>query len=97
MKEASARALFLVYLGLMALLAFTAWASYWHPPWLANSMSLAIACAKAWLILLYYMHLRYRSLRLRLAASAGLIWMFFLFSITLGDYLTRGMIGVPGK
>jgi cytochrome c oxidase subunit 4 len=97
MKEASARTLLLTYLALMALLGLTAWASYWHPTWLANTASLTIACAKAWLILLYFMHLRYRSLRLRLAASLGLIWLFFLFFITLGDYFTRGMLGILGK
>lgn len=89
--------LFATYLALLGLLAFTALASSLSPTWLSNSLSLFIALAKATLILLIFMELRYRSARYRVVALAGLFWLFFLLAITMSDYLTRGMVQVIGK
>jgi cytochrome c oxidase subunit 4 len=93
----SRKALALTYLGLMFLLLLTALASSLPERWLSTSLSLGVAVLKAVLILAFFMQLYYRSLRVRVLATASLLWLFFLFGITLADYLTRGMIGVPGK
>jgi cytochrome c oxidase subunit 4 len=85
------------YLALLALLAATAWASRLSTPWLSVTLSLGIAALKAGVILLFFMHLRYRSLRVVTVALASTLWLLFLFGITLADYLTRGSIGVPGR
>jgi cytochrome c oxidase subunit 4 len=47
-------------------------------------VALAVAIVKAILIALFFM--------LHLAAVAGAIWLLFLISLTLGDYLTRGWV-----
>ena len=51
--------------------------------------AIAIATAKAALIALYFMHVRYNSNLARLFAVAGFLWLAILIGMTLGDYLTR--------
>jgi cytochrome c oxidase subunit 4 len=55
-------------------------------------VALAVAITKAILIALFFMHVKGSSRVLHLAAMAGVIWLLFLISLTLGDYLTRGWI-----
>ena len=55
-------------------------------------VALAVAMTKAILIALFFMHIKGSSRVLHLAAVAGVIWLLFLISLTLGDYLTRGWI-----
>ena len=51
--------------------------------------ALAIACLKATLVVLYFMHVRY-STRLTWAVVAGSVfWLGILLVLTFGDYLTR--------
>jgi cytochrome c oxidase subunit 4 len=51
--------------------------------------ALAIACVKATLVVLFFMHVRY-STRLTWAVVVGsLLWLVILLALTLGDYLTR--------
>lgn len=64
---------------------------------LNNVVALAIAASKAALVGLFFMHLRWSSRLLPLAAVAGLFWLSLLIAGSLGDYFTRGMLGVPGK
>jgi cytochrome c oxidase subunit 4 len=54
--------------------------------------ALAVAIAKAILIALFFMHIKGSSRVLHLAAVAGVIWLLFLISLTLSDYLTRGSV-----
>ena len=55
-------------------------------------VALAVAITKAILIALFFMHIKGSSRVLHLAAVAGVIWLLFLISLTLGDYLTRGWV-----
>jgi cytochrome c oxidase subunit 4 len=55
-------------------------------------VALAIAIMQATLIALFFMHIRGSSPLLHLAAIAGVIWLLFLISLTLGDYATRGWV-----
>lgn len=54
--------------------------------------ALAISIGKALLVALFFMHLKGSSPLLRLAATAGLIWLLILLSLTLSDYFTRGWV-----
>lgn len=90
------RTLIFVGAGLLALTALTIGASLldlgiWHTP-----VALAIAGAKAVLILLYFMHLRYSPGLTRLVFVAGILWLGILIAGTMDDALTRGWFGVPG-
>ncbi len=52
-------------------------------------VALAIAVCKAGLVVVFFMHLRSGSRVTKLAAMAGLIWLAFMFALTLSDFLTR--------
>ncbi|MCG3160753.1 MAG: hypothetical protein JMDDDDMK_01828 [Acidobacteria bacterium] len=49
-----------------------------------------IACAKASLVALIFMHLRYSRHLMSIVAVGALFWLGILVALTLGDYLTRG-------
>lgn len=55
-------------------------------------VALAIGIAKALLVALFFMHIKGSSRLLHLAATAGVIWLLILLSLTLGDYFTRGSV-----
>jgi cytochrome c oxidase subunit 4 len=51
--------------------------------------ALLIAGAKAGLIVLFFMHVRYSSRLTMLVAGAGFFWLVILFFFTFSDYVTR--------
>ena len=55
--------------------------------------ALLIAGAKATLIVLFFMHVRYSSRLTMLVAAAGLFWLVILFFFTFSDYVTRAGVG----
>ena len=56
----------------------------WNPV-----IALAIACTKATLVVLFFMHVRYSSKLTKLTVAAGFFWLMLLISLSLSDYLTR--------
>lgn len=74
---------------LFLLLAATIVASKLSLGTAAPIVALGIAAAKAALVALFFMHLRYSNGISRLFAFAGLFWLVILMGITLADYLTR--------
>lgn len=79
----------IVWLALFVLLGATALIAY-IPLGTGNAMvSVAIGGIKAILIGLFFMHLRRSSGTLWLASLAGFVFLFTLFLLTFGDYLTR--------
>jgi cytochrome c oxidase subunit 4 len=58
-------------------------------------VAVAIATAKAILILLYFMHIRYSRPLTWAVAGAAFFWLFILFGLTLSDYLTRKLPNAP--
>ncbi|MEO6810601.1 MAG: cytochrome C oxidase subunit IV family protein [Isosphaeraceae bacterium] len=59
--------------------------------------SLTIAVAKAVLIVLYFMHIRWSRKLNWVFASASLVWFALLLALTMSDYLTRDWLPIPGK
>ena len=53
-------------------------------------VAIAIACFKALIVVLYFMHVKYSTRLVKLAVIAGLYWMVILLALTMSDYLTRG-------
>lgn len=53
-------------------------------------VAVVIATIKALLIILFFMHVRYSKPLIWVVAGAGFFWLAILFSLTLGDYFTRG-------
>jgi cytochrome c oxidase subunit IV len=58
-----------------------------------NVVMLLIACTKATLVILFFMHVRWSSRLTWVVAAAGFFWLLLLFSV-IGDYMSRGW--VPG-
>ena len=77
---------------LLALLALTWAIAYVDLGPFNLIVALAVAIAKAIVIALFFMHIKGSSRLLHLAAVAGMIWLLFLISLTLGDYITRGWV-----
>jgi len=58
-------------------------------------IALAISFAKMILIALFFMHIKGSSRLLHLAAITGLLWLFLMLLLTLGDYYSRGWVAMP--
>ncbi len=58
--------------------------------------ALAIATAKAVLVVLFFMHVRHSGPISRLVIAVALIWLVILIAGTADDFLTRGWLAIPG-
>lgn len=96
-RSLSISTLILVCLALLALLALTALAAFFDlGPW-NTVIALGIAVAKLLLIVLFFMHLKISNKVTWLFAVAGFVWLGILFTLSLGDFATRGVLHIPGK
>jgi cytochrome c oxidase subunit 4 len=57
-----------------------------------NVVMLAIACTKAMLVILFFMHVRWSSRLTWVVIASGFFWLLILFTLTMNDYLTRGWV-----
>jgi cytochrome c oxidase subunit IV len=69
--------------------ALTIGASYlemgaWNPV-----VAIGIACVKATLVVLFFMHVKYSSKLMKLTVGAGLFTFLILVGMSLSDYFTR--------
>ncbi|HEY6970543.1 MAG TPA: cytochrome C oxidase subunit IV family protein [Candidatus Angelobacter sp.] len=60
---------------------------FWNP-----IIALTIACTKATLVILFFMHIYYSSKLTKLTVAAGFFWLLIMISLSLTDYLTRGVV-----
>ena len=60
------------------------------------AVALAIAFFKASLVVLYFMHVKYSSRLVQLAAATGFVWLGIMLSFTLSDIWTREWQPVHG-
>jgi cytochrome c oxidase subunit 4 len=79
-----------IFAALMGLTAVTVAVAYVDLGPLNTVAALVIACIKATMVVLYFMHVRYGTRLIKLTVIAGLYWMGILLTLTLSDYLTRG-------
>ncbi len=56
----------------------------WNPV-----VALTIAVAKAVLVILFFMHVRYSSKLTKVTVAAGFFWLLILITLSLSDYLSR--------
>ena len=85
-----------VFLALMVGTGLTVFAAtvdlgMWNTP-----VALLIAVAKAMLVVLYFMHVKYSSRLVSLAVGASILWLLLLIAGVVADYLSRGWVGTPG-
>lgn len=82
--------LYLLIFGLLAFFTCATWAiafadlGIWNPV-----VALAIACTKAVLVILFFMHVRYSDKLTMITVTAGFFWLMILITLSLSDYLSR--------
>ena len=83
-----------VFLALLVGTGLTVAAAFVNMGAMNNVVMLTIACIKALLVILFFMHVRWSTRLTWLVVASGFFWLLILFGITMSDYLTRGW--VPG-
>jgi cytochrome c oxidase subunit 4 len=86
-----------VFLALMVLTGVTVWASGRDFGAMNTAVALAIAVAKASLVVLFFMHVKYGTSLVKLCVAAAVVWLGFLIVITMSDYRARGWLGTKFK
>jgi cytochrome c oxidase subunit 4 len=89
-RNASWAAYTLLYLALMTLAALTTMVAFINLGRLNMILAMTIACTKALLVILYFMHVRSSPRVTWVFVAAGFFWLAILFVLTLNDVLTRG-------
>ena len=83
---------YLIFGVLLVLTALTVAVAYLDLGALNAVVAMTIACAKATLIVLYFMHARYGSRLVWVFLGAGVMWLGVLIALTMSDYVGRGWI-----
>jgi cytochrome c oxidase subunit 4 len=77
---------------LMALLVVTVIAAFIPLGELNMIVAMTIACIKAMLVMLFFMHVKYSSRLTKVFVSASFLWLAILFALTFPDYISRGWL-----
>jgi cytochrome c oxidase subunit 4 len=83
---------YLVFLALLVGTILTVVVARFDLGALNNLMMLTIACGKALLVILFFMHVRWSSRLTWVIAASGFFWLLILFGITMSDYVSRGWV-----
>lgn len=78
-----------IFLALLLLTALTTGVSFIDLGAFNAVIALAIACFKASLVVLFFMHIHYSSRLLKMTVAAGLFTFFLLITLTMTDYISR--------
>lgn len=84
-----------IFLALMGFTVLTVWAAFQDFGALSDPIAIAIAIAKATLVVLFFMHVRHGTGLTKLVVAGGFLWLLILFGITMSDYLTRDILEAP--
>jgi len=86
-----------VFLALMALTALTTAVAFIDLGRWNTVAALAIAVTKMFLVVLFFMHLKYSSGLTQLVLLAGFFWLAIMVTLTLSDELTRWWTQTSGS
>lgn len=86
------RLLYVVIVSILATLTCATWAIAFINLGIFNPVvALTIACIKAVLVILFFMHVRYSSKLTMVTVGAGFFWLLILITLSLTDYLSRSL------
>lgn len=88
---------FTIFAALIVLTGLTVWASFQHLGIWNTPVALGIAVAKATLVALFFMHLRYSPKLTSLVIASSLLWLMILFAITMSDYVSRSWLPIYSR
>ena len=86
-----------VFVALLVLLVMTVVAARLPLGALHVPVAMTIATIKAVLIVLFFMHLLHSHRLMMIVSAASFFWLAIMVALTLNDYLTRGILDIPGK
>jgi len=86
---------FLIFGSLLALTALTTGMAYVDLGQWNTIVALVIACSKATLVVLFFMHVRWSTHLMRVVLLSALLWLAILISLTTTDFFSRGWTPVP--
>lgn len=79
----------LVFLTLLVGTAITWGVAYLDLGILNPVVAVGIACAKATVVLLFFMHVKFQSRLIKMTVAAGFFTFLILITMTLSDYISR--------
>ena len=91
------RIYFFIFGSLLALTALTTGMAYVNLGQWNTIVALVIACCKATLVVLFFMHLRWSPRLMRVVLLSALLWLAILIGLTLSDVFTRDWTPVPSN
>jgi cytochrome c oxidase subunit 4 len=83
---------FAVFAALMVLTATTVAIAFVDLGPFNNVVALVIACTKASLVILFFMHVRYSERLIQLSVAVGLLFVLILMAFTLAEPMTRAWV-----
>jgi len=81
---------------LMVMTGLTVYAAFHHLGVFNFPVAIGIAITKATLVVLFFMHAKYSSRLTKLFVGMSFFFLIILLSLTLTDYMSRGLKTYPG-
>jgi len=81
-----------VFGALMALTFVTVWVAFFDLGAFNILVAISIASFKAYVVVLYFMHVKYSPKIIGLTATAGFIWLLLMLALTVADFASRGWL-----
>ena len=79
-----------IFVALLVLTGLTTFVAFFDLGLFNPVVAMSIAIAKATLVVLYFMHMKYSSRLTMIVGGAALFWLGILLVLTMSDYLARG-------
>jgi len=89
------RLYFFIFGSLLVLTALTTGMAYVDMGQWNTVVALVIACCKATLVILFFMHWRWSTRLVRVVILSALLWLVILISLTTTDFFSRDWIPIP--
>jgi cytochrome c oxidase subunit 4 len=86
---------FAIFASLLLLTALTTGMAYVDLGQWNTIVALIIACCKATLVVLFFMHLRWSPRVMRVVLLSALLWLAILISLTTTDFFSRDWTPIP--
>ena len=87
---------YFIFGALMALTALTVGVAFVNLGSFNFPVAIGIAVTKATLVILFFMHAKYSSQLTKLFVGTAFFFLFILLTLSLTDYMSRGMKTYPG-
>jgi len=86
-----------IFVALLVLTFVTYWVATQDFGALNTPIALAVAVLKATLVVMYFMGVRYNTPLTKVVVVSGFFWLLIMFGLTMGDYISRPWLGIPGR